>query len=135
MRRGPHGQVIVKRLTPEIGNLQSIVNLTLNSTEKPLLHGAITAAINLSRFTRYTYLGNPETLRLASVAASKLGDEVLRAEALYHLAWVTLTVGAGGQYSDHEQLCREALALYEQAGNVNGRAGSRFRTLYLLLVG
>jgi len=57
---------------------------------------------------------------LASVTASKLGDEVLRAEALYHLAWVTLTVG--GQYSDHEQLCREALSVYEQAGNVNGRA-------------
>ncbi|KAJ7219102.1 hypothetical protein GGX14DRAFT_515889 [Mycena pura] len=119
---GPHGQVIVKRLTPEVGNLQSIVNLALDSTREPLLHGAITAAINLSRFTRYTHLGNPETLRLASVAASKLGDEVLRAEVLYHLAWVTLTVGASGQYSDHEQLCREALSLYEQAGNVNGRA-------------
>ncbi|KAJ6546497.1 hypothetical protein DFH09DRAFT_1171190 [Mycena vulgaris] len=125
---GPHGQVIVKRLTPEIGNLHSIVNLTivnlaLDSTgESSLLRGAITAAINLSKFTRYTHLGSAETVRLAGVAANKLGDQVLRADVLYHLAWITLSVGTSGQKSEDERLCREALALYEQSGNVNGRA-------------
>ncbi|KAJ7489891.1 hypothetical protein B0H11DRAFT_1044888 [Mycena galericulata] len=121
---GPHGQVIVKRLTPEIGNLHSIVNLTLDSSGEspaiqPLLRGAITAAINLSKFIRYTHLGNPETVRLASIAANKLGDQVLRADALYHLAWITLSLSADGE---NEQLCREALAIYEQTGNVNGQA-------------
>ncbi|KAJ7694178.1 hypothetical protein B0H17DRAFT_1058072 [Mycena rosella] len=124
---GPHGQAIVKRLTPEIGNLHSIVNLTLDSTGEsptiqPLLRGAITGAINLSKFIRYTHLGNPDTVRLASVAANKLGDPVLRADVLYHLAWIMLSLGTGGQNSEHERLCKEALALYEQCGNVNGRA-------------
>ncbi|KAJ6547376.1 hypothetical protein B0H19DRAFT_1165293 [Mycena capillaripes] len=125
---GPHGQVIVKRLTPEIGNLHSVVNLTLDSTGEdeptmqPLLRGAISAAINLSKFIRYTHLGNPETVRLASVAASKLGDPVLRADVLYHLAWIILTLGTSGPNSEHEHLCREALALYEETGNVSGRA-------------
>ncbi|KAJ7933885.1 hypothetical protein B0H13DRAFT_1855740 [Mycena leptocephala] len=124
---GPHGQLIVKRLTPEIGNLHSVVNLTLDPTEEsptiqPLLRGAITAAINLSKFIRYTHLGNPETVRLASIAANKLGDAVLRADTLYHLAFNTLTIGTSGQDSDHERLCREALALYEENGNVNGQA-------------
>ncbi|KAJ7661744.1 hypothetical protein B0H17DRAFT_1093842 [Mycena rosella] len=122
---GPHGQVIVKRLTPEIGNLHSIVNLTLDATGEsaavqPLLRGAINGAINLSKFTRYTHLGNPDALRSASVAANKLGDPVLRADVLYHLAWITSS--RGGQSSEHERLCKEALALYEQFGNVNGRA-------------
>ncbi|KAF7363283.1 hypothetical protein MSAN_00983500 [Mycena sanguinolenta] len=123
---GPHGQVIVKRLTPEIGNLHSVVNLTLDSSEEvtmqPLLREAIAAAINLSKFIRYTYLGNPETLRLAGVAANKLGDPILRADVLYHLAWTSLTLSTGGQESDPERLCREALVLYEENGNVNGRA-------------
>ncbi|KAJ7172664.1 hypothetical protein C8R46DRAFT_1086794 [Mycena filopes] len=124
---GPHGEGIIKRLTPEIGNLQSIVTLSLDSTEEsssvqPLLRSAITAAINLSKFIRYTHLGNPETMQLASVAANKLGDPVLRADALYHLAFITFSVGTSGQNSDHERLCREALALYEETGNVNGRA-------------
>jgi len=124
---GPHGQLIVKRLTPEIGNLHSVVNLTLDPTEEsptiqPLLRGAITAAINLSKFIRYTHLGNPETVRLASIAANKLGDPILRADVLYHLAFITLTIGTSGQNSDHERLCREALALYEENGNVNGQA-------------
>ncbi|KAJ6455760.1 hypothetical protein C8R45DRAFT_914505, partial [Mycena sanguinolenta] len=121
---GPHGQVIVKRLTPEIGNLHSVVNFTLDSTEEvtmqPLLRGAIAAAINLSKFIRYTHLGNPETVRLAGVAANKLGDAILRADVLYHLAWISLTLS--GQESDPERLCREALALYEENGNVTGRA-------------
>ncbi|KAJ7109192.1 hypothetical protein C8R44DRAFT_278681 [Mycena epipterygia] len=124
---GPHGQVIVKRLTPEIGNLHSIVNLTLDSTGEsptiqPLVRGAITAAINLSKFIRYTHLGNPETVRLASVAANKLGDPVLRADVLYHLAWITLSIGTSDEKLEHERLCREALALYEQNGNLNGQA-------------
>ncbi|KAJ7046593.1 hypothetical protein C8F04DRAFT_1061030 [Mycena alexandri] len=124
---GPHGEGIIKRLTPEIGNLQSIVTLSLDSTEEspsiqPLLRGAITAAINLSKFIRYTHLGNPETMQLASVAANKLGDPVLRADAMYHLAQITFSVGTSGQNSDHERLCREALALYEENENVNGRA-------------
>ncbi|KAJ7273529.1 hypothetical protein B0H12DRAFT_496918 [Mycena haematopus] len=123
---GPHGQVIVKRLTPEIGNLHSVVNLTLDSTEEvtmqPLLRGAITAAINLSKFIRYTHLGNPETVRLAGVAAKRLGDPVLRADVLYHLAWISLTISTSGQDSDPERLCREALTLYEENGNVTGRA-------------
>ncbi|KAF7338448.1 hypothetical protein MVEN_02070700 [Mycena venus] len=123
---GPHGQVIVKRLTPEIGNLHSVVNLTFDSTEEvtmqPLLRGAIAAAINLSKFLRYTHLGNPETVRLAAVAASKLGDSVLRADVLYHLAWISLTISMGGQGSDPESLCREALTLYEENENVTGRA-------------
>lgn len=130
LHRGPHGQDIVKRLTPEIGNLHSVVNLTLDSTTddepaiQPLLRGGITAAINLSKFIRYTHLGNPETVRLASVAANKLGDPLLRADVLYHLSWIILTLGTSGPNSEHEQLCREALALYEEAGNVAGRAGS-----------
>ncbi|KAF8212427.1 hypothetical protein K438DRAFT_1244160 [Mycena galopus ATCC 62051] len=123
---GPHGQDIVKRLTPEIGNLHSVVNLTLDSTEEvtmqPLLRGAITAAINLSKFIRYTSLGNPETVRLAGVAANKLGDPVLRADVLYHLGWISQTIGMSGEDSDPERLCREALALYEENGNVSGRA-------------
>lgn len=107
--------------------MQSIFNLSLDSTEEspsiqPLLRGAITAAINLSKFIRYTHLGNPETMQLASVAANKLGDPVLRADAMYHLAFITFSVGTSGQDSDHERLCREALALYEENGNVNGRA-------------
>ncbi|KAJ7738492.1 hypothetical protein DFH07DRAFT_82876 [Mycena maculata] len=138
---GPHGQVIVQRLTPEIMNMHSVVNFTLglgpHSTPttsslvssltldsppspivEPLLRGAIIAAINLSKFIRYTHLGNPETVRLASVAANNLGDEILHADALYHLSWITLTLGAGGE----EPLCRTALAIYEQAGNINGQA-------------
>ncbi|KAJ6623445.1 hypothetical protein B0H10DRAFT_792399 [Mycena sp. CBHHK59/15] len=129
---GPHGQVIVKRLTPEIGNLHSIVNLALerksngqtmqpdleNSQNAETIRSGINAAINLSKFIRYTHLGNPETLRLASVAANTLGDPVLRADVLYHLAWISV-----GQASifEHERLCREALALYEQNGVVNGQ--------------
>ncbi|KAJ7090059.1 hypothetical protein C8R43DRAFT_1050515 [Mycena crocata] len=123
---GPHGQVIIKRLTPEIGNLHSIIYLTLDSssteespTIQPLLRGAITAAINLSKFLRYTGLGNSETVRLAYVAASKMEDPVLQADALYHLAWVIYSTG---QSADDERLCREALALYEETGNANGRA-------------
>ncbi|KAJ7467108.1 hypothetical protein FB451DRAFT_1178347 [Mycena latifolia] len=124
---GPHGKNIVKRLTPEIGNLHSIVNLTLDSTGEsstiqPLLGGGITAAINLSKFIRYTYLGNPETVRLASVAANRLGDPILRANVLYHLAWVTFTLARGGENLEPERLCKEAIALYEQSGNINGRA-------------
>lgn len=124
---GPHGQSIVKRLTPEIGNLHSIVNFTLDptgesSTIQPLLRGAISAAINLSKFIRYTHLGNPETVRRASVAAGKLGDPVLHADVLYHLAWIELTLAKGGHNLEHERLCREALAVYEQTGNINGRA-------------
>ncbi|KAJ7746518.1 hypothetical protein B0H14DRAFT_454557 [Mycena olivaceomarginata] len=123
---GPHGQVIVKRLTPEIGNLHSVVNLALDSTEgatmQPLLRGAITAAIKLSKFIRYTRLGNPETVRLAGIAADKLGDPVLRADVLYHLAWTLFIVTANGLDSDPERLCREALALYEEHENVLGRA-------------
>ncbi|KAJ7359192.1 hypothetical protein DFH08DRAFT_1037546 [Mycena albidolilacea] len=123
---GPHGQVIVKRLTPEIGNLHSVVSLALDLTEeatvRPLSRGAITAAINLSKFIRYTHLGNPETVRLAGVAAGKLGDPVLRADVLYHLAWISLTVTTNGPDWDPERLCREALALYEENENVLGRA-------------
>ncbi|KAJ7343663.1 hypothetical protein DFH08DRAFT_234380 [Mycena albidolilacea] len=123
---GPHGQVIVKRLTPEIGNLHSVVNLALDSPEEatiqPLLRGAIAAAINLSKFIRYTHLGNPDTVRLAGIAAGKLGDPVLRADVLYHLAWISLTIPTSGQDSDPEHLCREALALYEENENVPGRA-------------
>jgi hypothetical protein len=134
LRRGPHGQVIVKRLTPEIGNLHSVVNLALDSPEEatiqPLLRGAIAAAINLSKFIRYTHLGNPETVRLAGIAAGKLGDPVLRADVLYHLAWISLTTPTSGQDSDPEHLCREALALYEENENVPGRAGSRIATLH-----
>jgi hypothetical protein len=110
------------------------VNLTLDPTEEsptiqPLLRGAITAAINLSKFIRYTHLGNPETVRLASIAANKLGDPILRADVLYHLAFITLTIGTSGQNSDHERLCREALALYEENGNINGQAGSSIRVV------
>ncbi|KAJ6513859.1 hypothetical protein C8R47DRAFT_622709 [Mycena vitilis] len=123
---GPQGQAIVKLLTPEIGNLHSVVQLALDSTTEPtmqpLLRGAITAAINLSKFMRYTHLGNLETVRLASVAADKLGDPVLRADVLYHLAWLTLSVGTSGQNSDHERLCKEALSLYKEAENVSGLA-------------
>ncbi|KAJ7632441.1 hypothetical protein FB45DRAFT_912441 [Roridomyces roridus] len=117
---GPHGQDIVKRLTPEIGNLHSIVNLTLGSTEESgaLLRGAIAAAINLSKFIRYTRLGSLVTLQLASVVADKLQDQTLRADVLYHLAWV-LTGNADGE---NERFCREALAIYEQTGNLNGQA-------------
>lgn len=126
--------MIVKRLTPEIGNLHSIVNLTLDSTGEsptiqPLVRGAITAAINLSKFIRYTHLGNPETVRLASVAANKLGDPVLRADVLYHLAWITLSIGTSAEKLEHERLCREALALYEQNGNLNGQAGTTINVL------
>jgi hypothetical protein len=132
--RGPHGQVIVKRLTPEIGNLHSVVNLVLDLTEeatvRPLLRGAITAAINLSKFIRYTHLGNPETVRLAGAAAGKLGDPVLRANVLYHLAWISLTVTMNGPDWNPERLCREALALYEENENVLGRAGSKITTLH-----
>jgi hypothetical protein len=134
--RGPHGQVIVKRLTPEIGNLHSVVNLALDSMEgatmQPLLRGAITAAIKLSKFIRYTRLGNSETVRLAGVAADKLGDPVLRADVLYHLAWTLFIVTANGLDSDPERLCREALALYEEDENVLGRAGLRIITLHCL---
>ncbi|KAJ7458913.1 hypothetical protein FB451DRAFT_1272852 [Mycena latifolia] len=124
---GPHGQNIVKRLTPELGNLHSIVNLILDSTGEsstiqPLLRGGITAAINLSKFIRYTHLGNPETVRLASVAAEKLGDPVLRADILYHLAWMTLTLARGGENVGPKRLCKEATGLYEQAGNASGQA-------------
>ncbi|KAK7015019.1 hypothetical protein R3P38DRAFT_2998996 [Favolaschia claudopus] len=123
---GPHGQIIIKRLTPEIGNLHSVVNLTLDSTEEttmqPLLRGAIAAAINLSKLFRYTHLGNPETVRLASVAARRLGDPVLRADVLYHLAWMGLPSSGGGPDSDSERICKEALGLYEENGNITGRA-------------
>ncbi|KAJ7792956.1 hypothetical protein B0H14DRAFT_3498655 [Mycena olivaceomarginata] len=103
-----------------------LVNLALDLTEeatvRPLLRGAIAAAIKLSKFIRYTYLGDPETVRLACVAAGKLGDPVLRADVLYHLAWISLIVTTNGPDWDPERLCREALALYEENENVLGRA-------------
>ncbi|KAJ7285659.1 hypothetical protein C8J57DRAFT_643858 [Mycena rebaudengoi] len=123
---GPHGQDIVKRLAPEIGNLHSIVNLTLESTEESpkttndMMRAAIRAAIDLSKFIRYTRLGNPETLRAARIAANVLGDQGLRADVLYHLAWINI----GDQNWEHERLCREALRLYEESGNISGQAES-----------
>ncbi|KAJ7029366.1 hypothetical protein C8F04DRAFT_42446 [Mycena alexandri] len=125
---GPHGDAIISRLRPEIGNLQSIVHLVLNSTKEspsmqPLLRGAITAAIDISKFVRYTRLGNPETMQLASVAVNKLDDPVLQAHTLYHLAFVILDTGdKNSDFGEHA--CTTALSLYEENGNLNGRAES-----------
>ncbi|KAJ7125741.1 hypothetical protein C8R43DRAFT_708830 [Mycena crocata] len=46
-------------------------------------------------------------------------DRVLQADVLYHLARATLTSDSGPEC---ERLCKEALLLYEETGNVDGRA-------------
>ncbi|KAJ7063127.1 hypothetical protein C8F01DRAFT_1131657 [Mycena amicta] len=120
---GPHGQAIVKRLTPEIGNMHSIVDLVLKSSDEQILRSAVAAAINLSKFSRYTHLGSYENLEAARNIARTLGDESLEADVLYHLSW---TIFGYGETSNHEALCSEALAIYERIGSVQGRAECTF---------
>ncbi|KAJ7766658.1 hypothetical protein B0H16DRAFT_369587 [Mycena metata] len=123
---GPHGEAIVNRLRPEIGNLQLIVNLALNSTQEELfpmqslLREAITAAINISKFIRYTFLGNPEIMQLANVAAKKIEDPLLQADTLFHLAFVYRRGTLNSEYA--EDVCRKALSLYKENSNAYGQA-------------
>ncbi|KAF7304683.1 hypothetical protein MKEN_01182400 [Mycena kentingensis (nom. inval.)] len=124
---GPHGQDIVKKLTPEIGNLHAIVDLVHESAsqqagDEQLLRSAVVTAINLSKFTRYTHLGGQETLRTARDIARKLGGEKLLADVLYHSAWTTLLAATDGDTTTHEALCSEALAIYVRLGDMSGQA-------------
>ncbi|THU99332.1 hypothetical protein K435DRAFT_837691 [Dendrothele bispora CBS 962.96] len=118
---GPQGIGIVKRIIPEIGNLHAVVNLVLGPkltqyVEDNLLHGAIRAAIDLSRFFRYTELGNTETLKLAlSIVSEKMSDEILKADILYNMAWSI-------RNSEREGLCRKAMTIYEETNNLSGQA-------------
>ncbi|CAK5279615.1 unnamed protein product [Mycena citricolor] len=119
---GPHGQDIVKKIVPEIGNIHSVVDLALRDTQPALIRAAIDAAINLAKFLRYTQLGNPDTIGLASSVLKHLDDPILQADVLFNLSWVKLVVA--GDSPEAEQLCNDALAIYETQENLDGRAQS-----------
>lgn len=126
---GVHGQTIVRRLTPEIGNLHSIVNLVLETApacaDENLSRGAIKAAINLSRFIRYTQLGSSDTLRLALSIAESLGDKRLQADAAFNLGWVIMNQAP----DETERLAQTSLSLHKEVDNVYGQAGLSAHTL------
>lgn len=131
---GLHGQGIIKRLTPEINNLHSMINLALEplqELDRDFLRGAIKAAIDLSKFNRYTSLGNADTLQYALSAAEGLDDRALQADVYYHRAWIACRSFENRiLYSQSTTLCAQAQALYEEVGNVSGQAGSYAKFRY-----
>ncbi|CAK5279603.1 unnamed protein product [Mycena citricolor] len=100
---GPHGQDIVKKIVPEITSGNILVDLALRDTQPALIRAAIDAAINLAKFLR-------------------IYDPILQADVLFNLSWVKLVVA--GDSPEAEQLCNDALAIYETQENLDGRAQS-----------
>lgn len=118
-----HGQIIVERMTPDVGNFHSIIYLALDANtglEEDIVRGGIGAAIDLSRFTRYTHLGVIDTMRAARDAAERLGDNALLAKATFHLAWLAVTLKTA---DNKEALCNTAASLFEEDGNTFDLAG------------
>ncbi|KAJ7600604.1 hypothetical protein C8J56DRAFT_880270 [Mycena floridula] len=116
-----HGGAIVAQLTPAIGNFHAMVNLALEPIEgdENLSRLAVKAAIDLSKFQRYTNLGNVETLRLALTAAERIGESRLIAGCLFHIAWL---LDSRDERQESEVNCRKALALYEEIGDMSEQA-------------
>jgi hypothetical protein len=121
-----HGQTIVGRLIPELGNLHSVIDVAFTSEDLQLdeqfQRGAIKGAVNLSRFHRYTSLGNPDTMRHALMVARRINDKSLCAETYFNLAYYT-SYQSGINQAERLELCQSALTLYEEIGDKSGQAG------------
>jgi hypothetical protein len=124
---GRHGPSIVNRLTQDIGNTHSVLNIALapnSSRDTNFLRGAIRAAIDLSKFNRYSSLGNTETLEHALLMAKSMGDELLEADVTFHLAWASKSMGTA-PIDGVERMNRQALHIYKQHDYIRGQAGAR----------
>jgi hypothetical protein len=104
------------RLLAERGNLEAMLAQGLDE-ENP--RAAITAAIGLSEFMRYSGVGTTSLLEAAASAAGQLGDATLQARVLFQLGLVAFDRSDIDAAQAHYE---QAQPLYEQTGNLLGQA-------------
>lgn len=118
---GEHnGADAAKRLSAEIGNLETLIRAGLNSTVGIRLD-AIDAMIQLIPFIRYSGLGDVRLLKQAGDVASGVGDLDRARKCLVGLAEISLD---RIEYTDAHRYYEDALALCD-----HGRHGEVFPCL------
>ena len=115
---GKNGLVIAAGLVPELGNIEKIIGRAIDVEPEK----GIEAALNLSRFTAFTRLGNTELLVRALKIARALDKKQLIAECLEHLGKINAILTS--DYEDSERFFVEALDLSTQTQSDRNRATS-----------
>jgi tetratricopeptide (TPR) repeat protein len=82
IERGMDGKAIVECVTPEVANLQAVLehSLEIPDTDFP---NVISAAVNLIYLLKYTGLGSTTTLEKAAVKAQAIGHNLLLAHCIW----------------------------------------------------
>jgi len=110
------GADAVARLTPEVGNIEAMIGVSLEASDPAV---AVKAARSMGEFARFTGWVGLKYLRGAVDAARRIGDVVGEANCIWSLGDIAL------QRSDHDAaraLFDEALPLYKRVGDVLGEA-------------
>ncbi|KZW00746.1 hypothetical protein EXIGLDRAFT_830624 [Exidia glandulosa HHB12029] len=103
-------------IAPELENLRFLVIHALNHSVEP--RAPITAAVALSNLFDLTGLGSPDVLHPALAVARRNNLDQLAADLLFTLGVLAYNSVMPG---DPVTLMREALSLFEKAGDINGR--------------
>ena len=110
------GAEAVARLTPEIANLEAVVDLAIRQRQTAK---AFAAFAGLSKFQRFTGIGSPRPLeRLLETADRKL-DERGRADCRYRLGLLAFSRSQDDAAGKHFTL---ALSLFDVSTNISGKA-------------
>ena len=115
---GENGPAIAGRLVPELGNIEKITNLAIDIEPER----GIRAALDLSRFTAFTRLGNIKILVRALKIARVLDKKHLTAECLDYLGRIRPILTS--DYGESGRLFTEALDLSNQTQSMQDRANS-----------
>jgi tetratricopeptide (TPR) repeat protein len=85
IERGMDRKAIVERVTPEVANLQAVLEhaLEIPETDFPMV---ISAAVNLMYLLKYTGLGSTTTLEKAAIKAQAIGHNFLLARCIWSQA-------------------------------------------------
>ncbi|HMK78378.1 MAG TPA: tetratricopeptide repeat protein [Xanthobacteraceae bacterium] len=113
---GPEGGAAVRRLSPELPNLDAAQSAALTARQLPQ---AIEASAGITVLLRFTGLGTSATIRKLATAAHEAGDTRGEANCIRDLGDIAR------DRSDHEaarKAYEQALPLYRQLGQVRGEA-------------
>jgi tetratricopeptide (TPR) repeat protein len=110
------GKEAIERLTPETGNLESIVLRGLSGADPVPSIYAVRALSEFDGLTRLDIIG---LLKRARDVARQIEEEELEADCLYGLGRLALR---GSEHDEARERFQEALPLYQHVGSLLGQA-------------
>ncbi|KAH9913301.1 uncharacterized protein B0H18DRAFT_1049404 [Fomitopsis serialis] len=118
---GENGRAVLQLLIPQIGNIQAIIDDSLDHESTPggpETVKLVQAAIDLTDLFRYTGLGSLSSLVKAAAVCAKRGETLLWAECTRHQGELLYS---RSQRDDATEAFHKALRVYQQQSHLSGQ--------------